>query len=125
MNSANKKIRELEKNVLPEKPSPFSLSVENDAEMELNRKANRIRKGMDFDVLGVWHNNKLTFEQKKKLTIEAYDRFSDVEKQILTKDSNFLRRRLEDLLIDYFETKFPYKNREPLLCLLRTKRSER
>jgi len=115
LNSANKKLSALEKSVLPEKPSPFSLCLENEAEIELSRKANRIRKSLDFDILGVWHNNKLTFEEKKKATFEAYDRFSAKEKQILTKESEFYRRRLEDLLIEYFESTFPCKNREPLL----------
>ena len=44
MNSASKKLRDLEKNVLPETPSPFILRLDNEVEIELNNKANSIRE---------------------------------------------------------------------------------
>ena len=82
-----KKLYDLEKNILPKTPSPITFCLENEAEIELNRKANNIKKSLNFDVLGVWHNNNLTFEQKQKATIEAYERFSEKEKQIITNNT--------------------------------------
>ncbi len=115
MKSANKKLHELEKNVLPDSPNHTLVYVENEAEIELNKKANRIRQNINIDVVAVWHNDKLTFEEKQKETLKAYNSLDEKEKQIVSKDSEFCVRRLLDILIKHFEATFPYKSREPLL----------
>ena len=115
MNSISKKLYELEKNVLPHNPNPASIYVKNDAEIELNKKANAIRQNMNIDIMTIWHNDKLTFEEKQKETLKAYNELSEKEKQIVSKDTEFFIRRLQDILIKYFKATFPYKSREPLL----------
>ena len=47
MNSTGKKIRELEKNVLPDNPTPFNLCLENEAEIELNIEQSLFDQGND------------------------------------------------------------------------------
>ena len=101
--------------MLPDNPNPTTVYVENKAEIELNKKANRIRQNMNVDIMTVWHNDKLTFEDKQKETSKAYNKLDEKEKQILSKDTEFYVRRLQDILIEYFEAIFPYKSREPLL----------
>jgi hypothetical protein len=111
----NRKLNELEKNVLPNHPDPAKIYIENEAERELCRKANRIRQNISVDVMEIWRDNKLTFDQKQEETIKIYNQLDEREKQILSKETEFLKRRLEDVLISYFEATFPYKSREPLL----------
>jgi hypothetical protein len=111
----NRKLNELEKNVLPSHPDPAKIYIENEAERELCRIANRIRQNISVDVTEIWRNNKLTFDQKQEVTIKIYNQLDEREKQILSKETEFLKRRLEDILISYFEATFPYKSREPLL----------
>lgn len=111
----NRKLNELEKNVLPTHPDPAKIYIENKPERELSRQANRIRQNISVDVTEIWRNNKLTIDQKQEETIKIYNQLDEREKQILSKETDFLKRRLEDILISYFEVTFPYKSREPLL----------
>ena len=115
MKTTNKKLYDLEKNVLSDIPNPAMIYVENRAEIELNKKANRIRQKINIDIMTVWHDNKLTLEEKQKETLKTYNTFDETEKQIVSKDTDFSIRRLQDILIKYFEATFPYKSREPLL----------
>ena len=109
------KIRGLENHVLPESPEPTAIYIKNDAEISLYNKANRIRQNMDVDIMSIWHNDKLTLDEKQKETLKAYNELNEKEKQIVSKDSEFCVRRLQDLLIKYFEATFPDKSTEPLL----------
>ena len=115
MKTTNKKLYDLEKNVLSDIPNPAMIYVENRAEIELNKKANRIRQKINIDIMTVWHDNKLTLEEKQKETLKTYNTFDETEKQIVSKDTEFSIRRLQDILIKYFEATFPDKSREPLL----------
>ena len=115
MNSISKKLHELEKNVVPDHPEPAKIYVENEAEIELNKKANRIRQNVNSDIMTVWHNDKLTLDEKQNETMKAFNELDEKEKQIVSKDTEFSIRRLQDLVIKYFEATFPHKSREPLL----------
>ena len=115
MKTTNKKLYDLEKNVLSDIPNPAMIYVENRAEIELNKIANRIRQKINIDIMNVWHDNKLTLEEKQNETIKAYNELDEKEKQIVSKDAEFFVRRLQDMLINYFEATFPHKSREPLL----------
>ncbi len=118
MSSISKKLHKLEKNVLPDHPKPAKILVENQSEIELNKKANRIRQSMNVDMMAIWHNDKFTLEEKQKETLKAYNELDEKEKQIVSKDTEFFVRRLQDILIKYFEATFPPKSREPLLRVL-------
>lgn len=109
------KIRALENHVLPKGPEPAAIYLKNEAEISLYNRANRIRQNINVDIMSIWHNDKLTYEEKQKETLKAYNELDEKEKQIISKDSEFCVRRLQDLLIKYFEATFPDKSREPLL----------
>ncbi len=109
------KIRALEKAVLPEYPEPAVIYLKNETEISLYNRANRIRKNINVDIMSIWHNEKLTLEEKQKETLNAYNELDEKEKQIISKDTEFFIRRLQDMLIKYFESTFPHKSRDPLL----------
>ena len=115
MKNISKKLHELENNVVPDHPKPAQIYVENKVEIELNKKANRIRQNLNIDIMTIWHNDKRTFEEKQKETLKAYNELDEQEKQILSKDTEFSIRRLQDMLTKYFEATFPYKSTEPLI----------
>lgn len=115
MNSIRKKLHVLENYVLPENPDPATVHVKNNAEIALLKKANQIRRTMKIDVTAIWHNDALTFEQKYEATLKSYSHLSEEEQQIVSKDTEFYVRRLQDILIQFFAATFPTKSREPLL----------
>ena len=101
--------------MLPEFPQSAKIYVENKPEIELIKKAEQIRQGINFDLLDFWHNNKFTLEEKQNKTLEIYGEFDEQEKMILSKDAEFALKRLQWILIKYFEAIFPKSSREPLL----------
>jgi len=109
------KIRALENHVLPKYPEPAVIYLKNEAEISLYNRANRIRQNIKVDIMSIWHNDKLTLEEKQKETFKVYNELSEKEKQIVSKDLEFCVRRLQDMLIRFFEATFPYKSRDPLL----------
>jgi len=115
LKNLDRKLNALEKNVLSNHPDPASIFVENEGEIELIKKANRIRQNLDVDILKIWHNDELRFEEKQKETVRAYNQLDEEEKRIVSKDTEFAVRRLQELLIRYFEGKFPNRSIEPLL----------
>ena len=118
MNKIGKKLFDLENNVLPDHPDPAFVYVKNEVERELCKRANIIRQNLNVDIMKIWHDNKLTFEEKQKETIKVYNTLDENQKQILTKDTEFWNRRLQDILIKCFESTFPNKSREPLLRVI-------
>lgn len=115
MSSIRKKLHALENNVLPDKPEPATLLVRNRAEIALNKKANQIRRNMNVDVPAIWRDDTRTFDQKHETTLKAYNQLSEEDKHIVSKDTEFYLRRLQDMLIQYFAATFPEKSKEPLL----------
>ena len=109
------KIRALENHVLPKYPEPATIYLKNEAEISLYDRANRIRQNINVDIMSIWHNDKLTYEEKQKETLKAYNELDEKEKQIISKDAEFCVRRLQDILIKYYEATFPNKSRDPLL----------
>jgi len=106
------KIRALENHVLPECPEDASIYIKNDAEIALWKKANRIRTNISVDLTDLWHNNKLTLEEKEKKTMAIYNTLDPTEKLIVTKDENFYVERLCRLIAHYFAPMFPDKDIE-------------
>ena len=58
----NRKLKELERNVLPSHPDPAKIYIENEAERGLIREANRIRQNIRIDIMEIWRNNKLNYQ---------------------------------------------------------------
>ena len=75
------KIRSLESHVLPKVPEPAAIYLKNEAEISLYNRANRIRQNINVDIMSIWHNNKLTYEEKQKETLKAYNELDEKEKQ--------------------------------------------
>ena len=109
------KIRALESHVLPKYPEPAAIYLKNEAEISLYNRANRIRQNINVDIMSIWHKDKLTLEEKQNETLKVFNELDEHEKQIVSKDTEFFIKRLQDLLIRYFEATFPYKSRDPLL----------
>ncbi|MFC1486604.1 hypothetical protein ACFLRN_02790 [Thermoproteota archaeon] len=114
MKNVNKKLHELENNVLPELPDEVSIYIKNEAEIELSRNAQTIRN-MYPDVSNIWKNPNLTLQEKKEKTKAIYQELSPKQKLILSRDSAFMTRRLRDLVRTYFKTSFPVNSEKPFL----------
>lgn len=114
MKSINKKLHELETNILQELPEKASIYIENEAEIELSKKAQAIRNGIS-DVSNIWKNPNLTLHEKEEKTTEIYQGLSATQRLILSRDSAFSTRRLRDLVVLYFKTSFPENSEKPFL----------
>ena len=114
MKNVNKKLHELENNVLPELPEQAMIYIKNDAERELSRNAKAIRNMLP-DVSNIWNNQNLTFQEKEEKTTAIYQELSPKQKLILRKDTSFMTRRVRDLVVSYFKTSFPENSEKPFL----------
>ena len=114
MKNLNKKLHELENNVLPELPDEAKIYIKNEAEIELSRKAQTIRDMLP-DVSKIWKNPNLTLEEKEEKTKAIYQELSAKQKLILSRDSAFMTRRLRDLVVSFFKTSFPENSEKPFL----------
>jgi hypothetical protein len=110
----NKKLHELENNVLPPAPEQAMIYIKNDAERELSRNAKAIRNMLP-DVSNIWNNQNLTFQEKEEKTTAIYQELSPKQKLILRKDTSFMTRRVRDLVVSYFKTSFPENSEKPFL----------
>jgi hypothetical protein len=114
LKSVNKKLHELENNVLPKLPEEATIYIKNEAEIELSRNAQAIRNMLP-DVSNIWTNPKLTLQEKEEKTTAIYQELSPKQKLILSKDTAFMARRIRDLVVTYFKTSFPENNEKPFL----------
>ena len=114
MKSINKKLNELENNVLPELPGQATIYIKSEAEIELSRNAQAIRNMLP-DVSNIWKNPNLTLQEKEEKTTSIYQELSPKQKLILSKDTAFMTRRMRDLVVSYFKTSFPVNSEEPFL----------
>jgi hypothetical protein len=108
-----RKLFELEKNVLPKSPKPAKMYIEDKLEIELSKKANQIREKISVDLIDVWNSNKLTLEEKQNITFKTYNELDEQEMEIVSKDTDFSVRRLQDILINYYKLIFPKNCIEP------------
>jgi len=114
LKSVNKKLHELENNVLPELPEKAMIYIKSQVEIELSRNAQAIRN-MIPDVSKIWKNSNLALREKEEKTIAIYNELSPKQKLILSRDSAFMTRRLRDLVVLYFKTSFPENSEKPFL----------
>ena len=114
MKKINRKLHELENNVLSELPEQAKIYIKNEAEIELSRKAQAIRNMLP-DVSKIWKNPNLTLQEKEEKTTAIYQELSSEQKLILSRDSAFMTRRLRDLVVWYFKASFPENSEKPFL----------
>jgi len=103
----NNKIRALEDHVLPEHPEKVYMTIKNDPEIALYKKANAIRERIYPQLNKAWENHNLTILEKDKIVRDVYNSLDPVEKMLLTKDAQFFKTRLFDLIVEHFKPLFP------------------
>ena len=108
----NKKLRELEDNVLPDFPEEALIHITDDKEILLFDKASEIRDRLYPEVKALMDNEKLTFDERLKTAQQIYSDLTPYETAILTKDFEFCVLRLKDLILKFFEPQFPKASRD-------------
>jgi hypothetical protein len=103
----NRRIRSLERHVLPEQPELATIQISNEQEFALLTKAQQIREKLTPETKAIMQDETLTFDQKTERLKTLYDSINPEDKIIITKDSQFLRMRLRDFLVEYFKPCFP------------------
>lgn len=108
------KIRCLENHILPDHPEFAGFHITNQQEKSLIHKAQTIRQRLNPEIQGSIEYSKMTFEQQSIQLENLYNKLNPQEKIILTKESNFMKQRLFNLLIEYFKPLFPKNSLQEL-----------
>ena len=108
MNSASKKLRELEGSVLelPDDDEIY-LSISNRDEVALHERAHNIRSGLQDEAEEILFSGKFTFEQQNAKAEELLKGLTDTEHTLIEESDKFVRYRLMRLLFKQFSPVFP------------------
>ena len=101
-----RKLRELEDMVLPDLPEPPRIYKDNEQEIALSKKADKIRDRLEVEAEKLFNGN-LTLKERTAYGREVLDSLTPEDKLVLTTDYNFNRIRLRDLIYEFFKIRFP------------------
>jgi hypothetical protein len=105
MNSLNRKLSELENNVVSDNPNPDEtfLSIHNDAEQALHEHASKIRKNLvsnskiTFDIM---FDSSIPLLKRNEMAKAQLAEFDSNDLAIVNESDNLLKRRVLDLFIN-------------------------
>lgn len=105
MNSLNRKISELENNVVSDNPNPEEtfLSIHNDAEQTLHERAAKIRKNLVCNsklTLDVMFDSSIPLLKRNEMAKEQMAEFDSKDLAIIDESDYLLKRRVLDLFIN-------------------------
>ena len=107
MNTASKKLRQLEGNVLelPDDDEIY-LSISDRNEAALHERVHNIKRGLQDEAKEILFNVKLTFEQQNAKAEEMLKDLTETEHTLIEESDKFVRYRLMRLLFKQFSPLF-------------------